>query len=134
MAAPDSPAVRTPRNLFAEQAANRRMTWLLIAVFVLFLAFLGFGFDLFVLGYDGSRAIRQGRVPLPLAASVAAKFVRASIVPVENQSAPSGHPPTFGGSKSSWPMLASGARTVSSEKPCQPTSRIARATNSAGHE
>ena len=36
MAAPDSPAVRTPRNLFAEQAANRRMTWLLIAVFVLF--------------------------------------------------------------------------------------------------
>jgi heat shock protein HtpX len=78
VAAPDSPAVRTPRNLFAEQAANRRMTWLLIAVFVLFLAFLGFGFDLFVLGYDGSRALRQGQVPLPLAATVATLFGGAS--------------------------------------------------------
>lgn len=74
MAAPDSPAVRTPRNLFAEQAANRRMTWLLMGVFVLFLAFLGFGFDLFVLGYDSSRALRQGQVPLPLAAVVATLF------------------------------------------------------------
>jgi heat shock protein HtpX len=74
MAAPDSPPVRTPRNLFAEQAANRRMTWLLIGVFVLFLAFLGFGFDLFVLGYDSSRQLRQGQVPLPLAATVATLF------------------------------------------------------------
>jgi heat shock protein HtpX len=74
VAAPDSPAVRTPRNLFAEQAANRRMTWLLMGVFVLFLAFLGFGFDLFVLGYDSSRALRQGQVPLPLAAVVATLF------------------------------------------------------------
>ena len=74
MAAPDSPPVRTPRNLFAEQAANRRMTWLLIGVFVVFLAFLGFGFDLFVLGYDSSRALRQGQVPLPLAATVGTLF------------------------------------------------------------
>jgi heat shock protein HtpX len=74
MAAPDSPPVRTPRNLFAEQATNRRMTWVLMGVFVLFLAFLGFGFDLFVLGYDSSRALRQGQVPLPLAAVVATLF------------------------------------------------------------
>jgi heat shock protein HtpX len=74
MAEPASPPVRTPRNLFAEQAANRRMTWLLIGIFVLFLAFLGFGFDVFVLGYDSSRALRQGQVPLPLAATVATLF------------------------------------------------------------
>jgi heat shock protein HtpX len=74
VAAPDSPAVRTPRNLFAEQAANRRMTWLLIGAFVAFLAFLGFGFDLFVLNYDASRLLRRGEVPVPLAASVATLF------------------------------------------------------------
>jgi heat shock protein HtpX len=74
VAAPDSPAVRTPRNIFAEQAANRRMTWVLMGVFVLFLAFLGFGFDLFVLGYDSSRALRQGQIPLPLAATMATLF------------------------------------------------------------
>jgi heat shock protein HtpX len=70
----ESLPVKTPRNLFAEQAANRRMTWLLIGVFVLFLAFLGFGFDVFVLGYDSSRQLRQGQVPLPLAATVATLF------------------------------------------------------------
>ena len=60
-----------------------------------------------------------------LAASVAAKFVRASIVPVENHAAPSGHPPTFGGSKSCCPIAAIGDRALSTEKFCQPTSLIA---------
>ena len=74
MAAPAPPGPKTPRNLFAEQAANRRTTWLLIGVFVLFLAFLGFGFDLFVLGYDASRPVRRGEVPIPLAATLATVF------------------------------------------------------------
>jgi heat shock protein HtpX len=61
-----------PRNLFVEQAANKRMTWFLIGVFILLLAFLGFGFDLFVLGYDTSRISRRGGVPIPIAATLAA--------------------------------------------------------------
>jgi heat shock protein HtpX len=71
MGAPADPPPKAPRNLFAEQAANRRMTWLLIAAFVGFLAFLGFGFDLFVLGYDATRPVRRGGVPVPLAATLA---------------------------------------------------------------
>jgi heat shock protein HtpX len=68
---PSPPPAKTPRNLFAEQAANRRTTWVLIGVFVLFLGFIGFGFDLFVLGYDASRPARRGEVPVPLAATLA---------------------------------------------------------------
>jgi heat shock protein HtpX len=61
-------------NLFEEQRRNRRDTWLLIAGFVLLLAFVGFGFDLFVLG--ATPVVRAGPVPLPvpLAASAAALF------------------------------------------------------------
>src|ERR1019366_6692898 len=69
-----------------------------------------------------------------LAASVEAKFIRASIAPVENQLWPSTHPATFGGSSSSYPMLMSGANVLSSEKPTHPASFIDRTTNSAGHE
>ena len=51
-------------NLFEEQRRNRRDTWLLIAGFVFLLAFIGFGFDLFVLGATSS--VRAAGVPLPL--------------------------------------------------------------------
>ncbi len=61
---------RGSKNLFAEQAANRRNTWLIIAVFVGFLAFLGFGFDLFVFGYDASRPLSRGQMPIPFAATL----------------------------------------------------------------
>src|SRR6185369_11037591 len=69
-----------------------------------------------------------------LLASAAAKLVRASMVLVENQLLPCGHPATFGGSKSCWPIAAIGDRALSSAKFCQPTSLIDRTTNSAGHE
>jgi heat shock protein HtpX len=59
------------RNLFAEQARNRRLTWLLIAVFTLFLGFLGLGFDLFALGYDPVRPLARGQVPIPIGAAFA---------------------------------------------------------------
>lgn len=39
-------------NLLEQQASNRRRTWLVMAVFVGFLFFLGYGFDLFYLGTD----------------------------------------------------------------------------------
>jgi heat shock protein HtpX len=40
-------------NLFDQQRSNRRRTWLVMALFVGFLAFLGAGFDLFVVGQEG---------------------------------------------------------------------------------
>ncbi len=39
-------------NLLEQQASNRRRTWVVMAVFVAFLFFLGYGFDLFYLGTD----------------------------------------------------------------------------------
>ncbi len=39
-------------NLLEQQASNRRRTWLVMGVFVGFLFFLGYGFDLFYLGTD----------------------------------------------------------------------------------
>jgi heat shock protein HtpX len=64
------PSVPAAGNLFDEQRRNRRATWLLIAGFVALLAFIGFGFDLFVLGTTG--LMHVGGVPLPVAASGAA--------------------------------------------------------------
>jgi heat shock protein HtpX len=68
------PAAPAAGNLFDEQRRNRRDTWLLIAAFVALLAFVGYGFDLFVLGV--ARAAHAGGVPLPfpIAASAAALF------------------------------------------------------------
>jgi heat shock protein HtpX len=82
MAGGEPPAAATPgdpappiaaRNLFDEQRRNQRDTWLLIGGFVLLLAFVGFGFDLFVIGAVGGRA---GGVPIPFpfAASAATLF------------------------------------------------------------
>ncbi|MDH3252025.1 MAG: M48 family metallopeptidase [Ignavibacteria bacterium] len=39
----------TPRNIYEQQAANKRKTFLVMVLFVLFLGFLGFGFDTFFL-------------------------------------------------------------------------------------
>ena len=39
-------------NLLEQQASNRRRTWLVMAAFVVFLAALGYGFDLFYLGVE----------------------------------------------------------------------------------
>jgi len=40
-------------NLYEQQAANRRKTWLIMFVFVVFLVFLGLGFDAFYLNTVG---------------------------------------------------------------------------------
>jgi heat shock protein HtpX len=37
-------------NLLEQQAANRRRTWLVMVIFVVFVAVIGFGVDLFVIG------------------------------------------------------------------------------------
>jgi len=40
-----------PRNIYEQQSANRRNTILVMALFILFFGFLGFGFDYFILGF-----------------------------------------------------------------------------------
>lgn len=50
-------------NLLEQQASNRRRTWLVMAMFIAFLAFLGYGFDLFYFGGGGS--------PIPIGTIVA---------------------------------------------------------------
>src|SRR5258706_7422250 len=50
-------------NLFEQQASNRRRTWAVMAVFVAFLFFLGYGFDRFFLG--------GGAMPFPVGSVVA---------------------------------------------------------------
>ncbi|MBP1646880.1 MAG: HtpX-2 peptidase [Bacteroidetes bacterium] len=42
-----------PRNIYEQQAANRRNTVLVMAVFTLFVGLLGLGFDVFILGFPG---------------------------------------------------------------------------------
>jgi heat shock protein HtpX len=50
-------------NIYEQQAANRRRTWLVMAGFIAFLAVLGAGFDLFILG--------QGEFSVPVATTLA---------------------------------------------------------------
>jgi heat shock protein HtpX len=54
-------------NLFEQQASNRRRTWAVMAVFVAFLSFLGYGFDRFFLGSHGA-------MPFPIGSIVALGF------------------------------------------------------------
>lgn len=54
-----------PRNIYEQQAANRRNTLVVMMLFALFLGFLGLGFDVFFLGFG------SGGVKYPLATIVA---------------------------------------------------------------
>src|SRR5512138_311277 len=60
-----------PVNIYEQQAANRRNTIVVMIVFTLFLGFLGFGFDLFVLGYGAEPG--HG-IPLPISTCAALLF------------------------------------------------------------
>jgi heat shock protein HtpX len=70
----DGAPSRAAGNIFDEQRRNRRDTWLLIAGFVALLAFIGFGFDLFIFGAAGVAHPGGVPLPLPIAASGAALF------------------------------------------------------------
>jgi heat shock protein HtpX len=59
-------------NLLEQQASNRRKTWLVMAVFVGFLLLLGFGVDLFLIGYEGP--------PVPIASFLALGAGGASVI------------------------------------------------------
>ena len=70
----DGAPSRAAGNVFDEERRNRRDTWLLIAGFVALLGFIGFGFDLFILGAAGVVHPDGVPLPLPIAASGAALF------------------------------------------------------------
>jgi heat shock protein HtpX len=53
-------------NLLEQQAANRRRTWIVMAVFVLFLMFIGAGVDTFIIG--------GGQTYFPIATTIALLF------------------------------------------------------------
>jgi heat shock protein HtpX len=42
----------TPKNIYEQQAQNKRLTIAVLAGFILFVGFLGFGLDVFVFGYQ----------------------------------------------------------------------------------
>ncbi len=58
-----------PANLFEQQASNRRRTWGVMALFVAFLFFLGYGFDRFYL-----------EIPYPVVGAIALAFGSVSAV------------------------------------------------------
>jgi len=59
-----------PRNIYEQQAANRRNTLLVMAAFVLFVGLLGLGFDVFMLGFPGTEMGLQ----IPIVAILAVGF------------------------------------------------------------
>jgi heat shock protein HtpX len=61
----------TARNIYERQAANRRDTVLVMAAFVVFVALLGLGFDVFIFGFLSFDEEDPG-VPLPIGTLVAA--------------------------------------------------------------
>jgi len=96
-------------NIYEQQASNRRDTWIVMAIFALFLAFLGYGFDLFYLGipypvggvmafgvglaaafygyYSGDRAVltSAGAVPMgPALAAAATDEERFKLTQLQN--------------------------------------------------
>ena len=58
-------------NLYEQQTANRRKTWLIMMAFVVFLLFLGLGFDAFYVGAAG------GNVPIGTVAALGVGSVSA---------------------------------------------------------
>lgn len=57
-------------NIYEQQKANRRKTILIMALFTLFLAFLGFGVDVFYFGFDPERLFMGGFLPLATVAAL----------------------------------------------------------------
>ena len=51
------------RNIYEQEAYNKRLTWLVMFGFILFLAFIGFGFDYFLLGaFEGDSFFPLGTI------------------------------------------------------------------------
>jgi heat shock protein HtpX len=57
----------TPRNIYEQQAQNKRLTLLVLTGFVLFVGFLGLGLDMYVFGYSPGADDGLGLFPFPVA-------------------------------------------------------------------
>jgi heat shock protein HtpX len=94
-------------NIYEQQQANIRHTWMVIGVFILLYAFIGLGFDYFYLGFDPFRDASRFD---PSDAASAASFPWASSIAL-----------LFGGGQTWWSMRfgdqavlnATGAKLVS---------------------
>lgn len=60
----------TPRNIYEQQAHNKTLTVLVLVGFVLFVGFLGFGLDVFLMGY-GFGFDEEMSFPIPVATILA---------------------------------------------------------------
>jgi heat shock protein HtpX len=58
-------------NLYEQQASNRRKTWLIMLAFVVFLVFLGLGFDAFYVG-SGAGSVPVGTLAALIVGSISA--------------------------------------------------------------
>jgi heat shock protein HtpX len=57
-----------PTNIFEQQASNKRLTWLVVFIFVLFFLFIGLGLDFYYTGFNKTGELQ---VPVPFATAVA---------------------------------------------------------------
>lgn len=64
-------------NIYEQQEANRKKTWLVVGIFILFFVFLGLGLDFFYLGFNPwaspppLEGFREPSLPFPLATILA---------------------------------------------------------------
>jgi heat shock protein HtpX len=68
------------RNIYEQQSANKRNTILVMGLFILFVGFLGFGFDYFILGFWEEYPGGHPGFDFPLATFVALLFGTISAV------------------------------------------------------
>ena len=59
------------RNIYEQQAANKRNTFLVMVLFTLLVGFLGLGFDFFLLGFGENEAAHGSRIGFPIATLIA---------------------------------------------------------------
>jgi len=59
------------RNIYEQQAANKRNTILIMVLFTLLVGFLGLGFDFFLLGFGADDAGHGQRIGFPIATLIA---------------------------------------------------------------
>jgi heat shock protein HtpX len=58
-------------NIYEQQKRNRRQTFIIMAAFVLFFGFLGYGFDLFFFGVDPFGLVYEGAPGFPIGTAFA---------------------------------------------------------------
>jgi len=68
-----------PRNIYDQQTHNKFLTVVVLTVFVVFVGFLGLGFDVFVLSYGLGNGSARG-LPLPLATIIAVCVATVSAI------------------------------------------------------